>query len=187
MMTGRLENDIAPPWGRQPGEGPCLVVASFDTYQEARSLVDQLAEQEMSTDSVLIKLEEVRSAENLPGGSGRGRAFGEGAASGALIGAVFGAVLGLVDWTGGGLPIWILALSGFLTGVIAGGVFGLAGYKFSERPDGFASVGPIKAERYDVMVDAPLGTQASKVASSLIGRSGASGSTQRSSSRSGSA
>jgi hypothetical protein len=57
-------------------------VGSFDTYQEARSLVDQLAEQGISTDSVSIKLEVVRSAENLPGELGRGRAFGEGGATG---------------------------------------------------------------------------------------------------------
>lgn len=145
------------------GRGPRReVVATYGTYAEAQSAVDRLADEGFAVERVSIVAEGLRFEEQVTGRKGYGRAalegFGAGAFPGALIGFVFG-LFSLIDPLVSGL---VLAFYGLVFGGLLGAVFGLISHAFSGGRRDFSSVGSVRAERYEVVVDEEVADDAAR-------------------------
>jgi len=88
------------------------------------------------------------------------RAAAQSALSGAVLGALFGWVFGLFDWVNPVISGLLLAFYGLILGAILGGLFGLLGHAMTGGRRDFSSIAGMRADSYDVLVDAELAGQA---------------------------
>ncbi|UOY04022.1 general stress protein [Blastococcus sp. PRF04-17] len=124
-------------------------VGSYDSYEQAQSAVDYLADQKFPVENVTIIGTDLRMIETVTGRLTMGRALAAGAAGGAWWGLFVGLLLGIFSADGGQ---WVgSVLTGLLIGLAFGAVFGATGYAMTRGRRDFTSTSKIRASRYDVM------------------------------------
>src|SRR5688572_6972379 len=141
------------------------VVASYDTYEEAERAVDYLSDNEFPVERVAIIGTGLRMVEQVAGRLTTGRAALNGALQGAMIGLLFALLLGLfftIDEAFLGVLVYGLA-----AGAIFGALFGALAQAAQGGRRDFASVRGMRADRYEVHVDEPVGDRASELLAKL--------------------
>ena len=144
---------------------PRVTLASYTTYAEAQRAVDKLSDEKFPVERTAIVAEGLKFVEEVTGRLNWWRALFNGAGSGALIGTLIGLFFGLFSTVPGALLA--ITLNGLIAGLVIGAVIGLVGYLFTGGRRDFTSVGGMKAEQYNVMVDADLETEARAIIASL--------------------
>jgi hypothetical protein len=146
-------------------EQPRRVVASYSSYRDAERAVDFLSDRRFPVERVAIVGQDLRTVEQVTGRMGYGRAALNGAAQGALLGLLFGWLFGLFNWVDPVVTSLTLALYGLLWGAVVGALLGLLLHALTGGRRDFASVGGVRATRYDVMVDEEVADDASRILS----------------------
>ena len=139
------------------------LVASFDNYLGAQSLVDRMSDGGFPVQHVSIVGDGLRTIEVITGRMTVWKAAGAGALSGAWFGALIGLVFTL--FTTGPYGVWVL-LWATLMGAVWGAVFGYAAHWSTRGQRDFSSVQSLEAQRYDVYVTAEYAQDASRYAQS---------------------
>lgn len=128
----------------------------FEDYEQAQRAVDYLSDREFPVQNVMIVGTDLKQVERVTGRITAGRVLASGAASGAWMGAFFGLLMWAFVQGGGAAQ--------FLTAVIVGAVFGMIWalmiYRMTGGARDFTSVMQVVATRYEVLVDAPVISQA---------------------------
>lgn len=151
--------DAASPASVAPPDGQ-ITIASYPTYAEAERAVDYLSDQRFPVQRVAIVGRGLSSVEQITGRLTTWRAAAQSAAQGAVLGALFGWLFGLFDWVNPIISGLLLALYGAIFGAVLGGLLGLVGHAFTGGRRDFSSVAGMRAESYDVLVDAEVAPQA---------------------------
>ncbi|HTF60280.1 MAG TPA: general stress protein [Actinomycetes bacterium] len=146
-------------------EQPRRVVASYSSYRDAERAVDFLSDRRFPVQRVAIVGRDLQTLEQVTGRMGYGRAALNGAAQGALLGLLFGWLFGLFNWVDPVVTSLTLALYGLLWGAVVGALLGLLLHALTGGRRDFASVGGVRATRYDVMVDEEVADDASRILS----------------------
>jgi hypothetical protein len=137
-----------------------IVVASYPTYADAERAVDYLSDQRFPVQRTAIVGRGLSSFERITGRLTIWRAAAQSAAYGAVLGALFGWLFGVFDWVNPLISGLLLALYGAIFGAVAGGLLGLLGHALTGGRRDFSSVAGMRAESYDVLVDAEVAPQA---------------------------
>jgi hypothetical protein len=140
--------------------GGQIVVASYANYADAERAVDYLSDQRFPVQRTAIIGRGLSSFERITGRLTIWRAAAQSAAYGAVLGALFGWLFGLFDWVNPIISGLLLALYGAIVGIVAGGLLGLLGHALTGGRRDFSSVAGMRAESYDVLVDADVASQA---------------------------
>jgi len=140
-----------------------VVVASYRTYAEAERAVDYLSDHQFPVQRAAIVGRGLSSVERITGRMTIWRAAAQSAASGAVLGALFGWLFGLFDWVNPIVSGLLLALYGAIFGAVVGGLLGLLGHALTGGRRDFSSVAGMRAESYDVLVDAEVAGQATQL------------------------
>ena len=154
----RASPQSASPAGPAPGapDPVQVVVASFQSHEEAAAAVDELAARDFPVTSLAIVGRGVRVVEDVTRRRTALGAAADGALRGALIGGLGAAALWAVYWSRGDLPGTGLIALALLVGAAIGALAGLA---LSAVPPGrhaFTAVASLDAESFDLVVDEPL-------------------------------
>ncbi|MFH5806623.1 general stress protein [Alienimonas sp. DA493] len=150
---------------------PQRVVGSYADYAAAQKAVDYLSDEKFPVRHVTIVGRGLKFVEQITGRLNWGRAFLNGLASGALTGLFIGLILAIffpaVEVVDGVLVReglnWPLILWATAIGAVFGSVFSLIGYAMTGGKRDFTSVGAMRAETYDVLVDAEHADEAERV------------------------
>lgn len=149
-----------PPAARRP-------VATYTNYREAQRAVDYLSDQRFAVERVAIVAEGLRFEEQVTGRLGWGRALLNGALGGAATGIFIGFIFGLFSLITPLVSALTLAFYGLIFGAIVGALFGLLFYAFSGGQRDFTSVGGIRAQRYDIVVDSEVANEAERLLATM--------------------
>jgi hypothetical protein len=103
--------------------------------------------------------------EQVTGRMGYGRAALNAGATGAVLGLLFGWLFGLFNWVDPLVTSLTLALYGLLWGAVVGALLGLVLHALSGGHRDFASVGGVRATRYELMVDDEVADEAARILS----------------------
>jgi len=125
-------------------------VASFETYAEAQTAVDQLAKADFPVKELSIVGTDLTSVERITGTLSWGRAAGAGALSGAWFGTFLGLLLFIFSPTGASLGILGSAI---LLGAGFGSIFSVVSYSINRRRRDFTSIMQVLATRYAVIAE----------------------------------
>lgn len=156
------ERDTAP--NQSAGRRP---VATYTVYREAQRAVDYLSDQRFPVERVAIVAEGLRFEEQVTGRLSWGRALLNGALGGASTGLFIGFIFGLFSLITPLVSALTLAFYGLIFGAIVGALFGLLFYAFSGGQRDFTSVGNIRAQRYDIVVDSEVASEAERLLAAL--------------------
>ncbi|UVS80665.1 MULTISPECIES: general stress protein [Actinokineospora] len=140
-----------------------LVVGSYASYAEAERAVDHLSDQRFPVEHAAIVGRGLSTFEQVTGRLTLWKSAGQSAISGAVLGAVFGWLFGMFNWINPLISGLLLALYGAILGAILGGVFGLLTHAMGGGNRDFSSVSGMRADSYDVLVDAPYAEQAGQL------------------------
>ena len=151
--------------GRPVVEQPRRVVASYSSYRDAERAVDFLSDRRFPVQRVAIVGRDLQTVEQVTGRMSYGRAALNGAAQGALLGLLFGWLFGLFNWVDPLVTSLTLALYGLLWGAVVGALLGLVLHALSGGRRDFASVGGVRATRYELMVDDEVADEAARILS----------------------
>lgn len=161
MTTTHPEQPVQPDAHSWPTHD--IAVAGYATYAEAERAVDHLSDADFPVEHVSIAGRGVSTLETVTGRLTNGRAALGGAAAGVWTGLLLGLLLGLfvpgVAWFG-------VVVTGLLLGAAWGAALGYVGHRATRGRRDFSSVRTIVAERYEVMVAAPVAAEAQR----LLGR-----------------
>ena len=151
---------------------PQRAIASFGDYAAAQRAVDYLSDEKFAVEHVALVGRGLKFVEQVTGRLNWGRAALNGLASGASTGLFIGLLLALffpeVDVNAEGVPVpagfnWSLLLLSAAIGAAFGLIFGLIGYAMTGGKRDFTSVGAMRADTYDLMVDADHADEAERV------------------------
>ncbi|MGW5050332.1 general stress protein [Actinokineospora sp. NPDC004072] len=140
-----------------------LVVGSYSNYADAERAVDYLSDHRFPVEHAAIVGRGLSSFEQVTGRMTLWKSAGQSAISGAVLGAVFGWLFGLFNWINPLISGLLLALYGAILGAIIGAAFGLLAHAMTGGNRDFSSVSGMRADSYDVLVDAPYAEQAGQV------------------------
>ncbi|MGM1062911.1 general stress protein [Saccharothrix sp. Mg75] len=140
-----------------------VVVGSYPTYADAERAVDHLSDQRFPVERTAIVGRGLSSFEQVTGRLTTGRAAGQSAVSGAVLGALFGWLFGLFNWVDPLVSGLLLALYGAVFGAVLGAVLGMIGHAMTGGRRDFSSVAGMRADSYDVLVDAAYAAQAGQL------------------------
>ena len=146
------------------------VLGTYPSYGEAQRVVDHLSDERFPVEHVSIVGEGLRYVERVTGRKGVGTAALQGAGSGALLGAILGFLFGIfsiVEPLTSGL---ILALWGLVFGAVLGAILGAVGHAMTGGRRDFSSVNTMEAERYEVVVEAQVASQAQELVDRMPAR-----------------
>lgn len=129
-------------------------------YRTALGVVERLAAAGFPDGRVTVIGTELRELDRHRGQLTTVDVTGRGALSGLLIGAAGGWLLRLFDLTTDSLSTWWLVLNSAVLGAILGAALALLGYVITQGRRSFTSDDPVRAGRFEVMVDADLADQA---------------------------
>jgi hypothetical protein len=158
------------PGGRAVATERRRAVASFRTYAEAERAVDYLADRKFPVEHVTIVGEGLRFVEQVTGRLNWLQALLRGAASGALVGLLVGWLFGVFNWFNPVVSSFWLAIDGLWFGAVVGALFGLLMYALTGGRRDFTSVGALRAERYELVVDEGYGDEAARLLAEFGGR-----------------
>jgi hypothetical protein len=134
-------------------------LASFPTYLEAQQLVDRMSDDGFPVEHVRIVGDGVRTVEQVTGRLTTTRATLSGAATGAWLGLLIGLLIGLFAT---GSAWWSILVVSVLFGAVWGAVFGFFAHWATRGQRDFSSVQSLRAQRYDVYVDASHAAEAAR-------------------------
>lgn len=134
------------------------VLASYDTYAAAQKAVDTLSDAKFPVQNLAIVGVGLRTVESVLGRMSWGRAAAGGAATGAWFGLLIGLLISL--FATANTSTFNLILLGLLYGAAFGIVAGLISYAMTGGRRDFVSRSSLVAERYDVVCDAAVLSQA---------------------------
>ncbi|MGN6325194.1 general stress protein [Pseudolysinimonas sp.] len=126
------------------------VLGTYDTYQEAQSVVDRLAKADFAVANVSIVGNDLKTVERVTRKLSWNRAALEGAVSGAWFGLFVGLLFSLFEPRTG--FNFALLLAAVLIGAAAGLLFRLASYAVARRSRDFDSTRQMLASNYQVLV-----------------------------------
>jgi hypothetical protein len=138
-------------------------IASYTSYSEAQRAVDRLSDAGFPVARVAIVAEGLRFEEQVTGRLNWGKAMLNGALGGASTGFFLGFILGLLSLVTPLVSAFVLALYGLVIGAVIGAIFGLIFYALSGGERDFTSIGGLRAERYNVVVDADVASEAERI------------------------
>lgn len=138
-------------------------VASYTQYLEAQRAVDYLSDQKFAVERTSIVGEGLKIVEQVTGRLDWTRALSLGMTQGAFTGIFIGLVLNFLGFGGENRSFLALMLDGLLLGILFGAVFSLLTYALSGGRRDFTSVGGMRADHYNVMVDPELAEQATEL------------------------
>ncbi len=178
MNTSTTTGTAAPgvaTYDRQDNEGQHIAnapaarrpVATYTNYSQAQRAVDYLSDQRFPVERVAIVAEGLRFEEQVTGRLGWGRALLNGALGGAATGIFIGFIFGLFSLITPLVSALTLAFYGLIFGAIVGALFGLLFYAFSGGRRDFTSVGSIRAQRYEIMVDSEVANEAERLLATM--------------------
>ncbi|MBP7972240.1 MAG: hypothetical protein KAZ48_05535, partial [Candidatus Nanopelagicales bacterium] len=131
------------------------VLATYDEYLDAQAAVDKLSDNKFPVQSVAIVGVDLRMVEQVLGRMSWGRAAGGGLMTGAWFGLLLGIFVSFFAKTED-LSATTIILLGLLYGAGFGIIFGLVSYWMTGGKRDFVSRSQIRANRYDVHVDASV-------------------------------
>ena len=123
-------------------------LGTFRSYGEAQQVVDRLADNDFEVQTTQIIGSDLRMVEQVTGRLTWPRAMLYGMASGAWFGFVVGLIFSFLVIT----PFLAAILWGLALGLVAGGVFALAGYGLTGRRRDFTSRSATVPSRFEVLV-----------------------------------
>lgn len=138
-------------------------IGSYETYAEAQSAVDRLADRKFPVQQVSILGSDLQIVEQVTGARNWLSVLLGGFGSGALLGALLGFVLGLFSLvdplvSGIALALWGALLAGVIGAFIAG-----VAYALSRGRRDFDSVSGITATRFDVVAEPDAAEEARRI------------------------
>jgi hypothetical protein len=136
------------------------VLGTYDTYDEAQSVVDRLARAEFPVKQVSIVGSDLRTVERVTGKMTYNRAALAGAASGAWFGLFLGLLLFIFSPSQNAV---LYVGAAVLIGAGFGMLFGIVSYAFNRRRRDFTSIHQVIAVKYEVMIDPSLTAKAQEV------------------------
>ena len=142
-------------------------IASYTQYLEAQRAVDYLSDQKFAVEHTSIVGEGLKIVEQVTGRLDWTRALSLGMTQGAFTGIFIGLVLNFLGFGGPNRSFLALMLDGLLLGVIFGAVFALISYALSGGRRDFTSVGGMRADHYNLMVDPEQAEQAAALLSKM--------------------
>ncbi|WP_197716993.1 general stress protein [Glycomyces terrestris] len=140
-----------------------VLVGTYADYAGAERAVDHLSDSGFPVERTAIVGRGLTTVERVTGRMTMAGAAGQGAVSGALLGAVLGWLFGLFNWVDPLIAGLLLALYGALLGAIAGAIVGLVAHALTGGRRDFSSVGELRADSYDLLVDAAHATEAGRL------------------------
>jgi hypothetical protein len=149
--------------GTLGASAPRRVVASYSTYSDAERAVDYLSDNDFPVDRVSIVGRDLEYVERVAGRMTYGRAALHGALSGAMVGLLVGWLFAVFNWFDAVIGWGWLILDGLWFGALVGALFGLLAHALTGGRRDFSSVGAIRANRYELLVDDELATQAEQM------------------------
>jgi hypothetical protein len=138
-------------------------VASYPSYQQAEAAVDHLADSGFPVERVSIVGHGLHYVEQVTGRFGYGDAALRGAISGAIAGALIGWLFGVFDWFNPLVAAAWLAFDGLWFGAVVGALLGLLMHALTRGRRDFASVAGMRADSYEVIVDAEVAEEAARL------------------------
>jgi uncharacterized membrane protein len=145
------------------------VVATYTSYSEAERAVDFLSDRKFPVERTAIVGRDLRFVEQVTGRMNYGKAALRGALTGALVGALVGWLFGIFDWFDPIVAAFWLMLDGLWFGALVGALFGLLMHALTRGRRDFASVGAMRADRYELQVDRQVAEEAARLLSELEG------------------
>jgi hypothetical protein len=146
------------------------VIATFDRYEDAQELVDQLARKGFAVDRMTIVGRDLQLIERVTGPMNVWRAALAGGVSMIPIAALFGVLFGVV-FAPVGVSVLATLLYWIVVGLVAGAVVGVISYlAYGRRRRNFASLTGIFAARYEVVTDAAVADEALRLLATLAVR-----------------
>ena len=156
---------------------PQRVVATFQDYAAAQKAVDYLSDEKFPVEHAAIVGRGLKFVEQVTGRLNWGRALLNGLASGASTGLFIGLLLalfipnvdevvgpdGAVSYVAESGLNWSLVLWGLLIGAVIGAILNAIAYAMTAGKRDFTSVGAMRAETYDVLIDADHADKAESV------------------------
>ena len=155
---------------------PQRVIASFGDYAAAQRAVDYLSDEKFAVEHVALVGRGLKFVEQVTGRLNWGRAALNGLLSGTSTGLFIGLLLALffpemeIGPDGVLEPAgfnWSLLLLSTAVGAVFGLIFGLIAYAMTGGKRDFTSVGAMRAETYDLLVDADHADEAERVLSGM--------------------
>ena len=142
-----------------------MSLGSFDNYQDAQRVVDQLSDHRFPVENVAIVGTGLRSVERVTGRLTRRRLGAAAALSGLWMGLFVGVAFALFSDTG---QLGLLLVTPLL-GALFGFIWSQLGYRTITRHGArdFASIGQVTASRYEVIVEHGLAGQAHLILAGL--------------------
>lgn len=125
-------------------------LGSFDDYETAQRVVDQLSDREFPVQHLLIVGTDLKQVERVTGRLTTGRVAMAGAASGAWFGLLIGVILGTFAESG---HFWQSVLGGLGFGLVFGVLWALLAYALTQGKRDFSSVRKVVATKYEVLVE----------------------------------
>jgi hypothetical protein len=145
------------------GGRPRRAVASYPTYAEAERAVDHLADHKFPVEHVSIVARGLKMVEQVTGRRGYLEAALQGLTSGALIGLLIGWLFGVFNWFEPVTSAFWLAIDGLWFGALLGTLFGLLLHALSRGRRDFDSVAGLSADRYEILVDDEVASEAARL------------------------
>jgi hypothetical protein len=137
------------------------VLGTYDTYDEAQSVVDRLAKADFDVKQLSIVGNDLKTVERVTGRLTYGRAALAGAATGAWLGLFFGLVFTIFQPpTPQSLSVMGAAL---LIGAGFGMIFGIVSYAINRRRRDFTSTHQVIASNYQIVIAPELTAKAQAV------------------------
>jgi hypothetical protein len=136
------------------------VLGTYDTYDEAQSVVDRLARAEFPVKQVAIVGSDLRTVERVTGKMTYGRAALAGAASGAWFGLFLGLLLFIFSPSQNAI---LYVGAAVLIGAGFGMLFGIVSYVLNRRRRDFTSIHQVIAAKYEIMIDPSLTVRAQEL------------------------
>jgi hypothetical protein len=142
---------------------PRRVVASYSSYRDAERAVDHLSDNDFPVDRVSIVGRDLEYVEQVTGRMTYGAAALRGALSGAMVGLLVGWLFAVFNWFNAVIGWGWLILDGLWFGAVVGAVFGLLAHALTGGRRDFASIGGMRANRYELLVDDEVAASAERM------------------------
>ncbi len=136
------------------------MLGTYETYDEAQSVVDRLAREEFPVKQIAIVGSDLRTVERVTGKMTYGRAALAGAASGMWFGLFLGLLLFIFSPSQNAI---LYVGAAILIGAGFGMLFGLVSYALNRRRRDFTSIHQVIAGKYEIMIDPSLTAKAQNV------------------------
>jgi uncharacterized membrane protein len=154
----------------QTPRGPVRrVIATYPNYADAERAVDYLSDNRFPVDRVAIVGQGLHYVEQVTGRMNYAKAALRGAATGAITGGLVGWLFGLFNWFDPITSAFWLAIDGIWFGGILGALLGLLFHAFTGGRHDYASIGALKAERYELHVDGEVADEAARLLRTMEG------------------